>query len=100
MADYKLREGGVIRTADWAQIPDNNANRDWREYQRWLAAGNTPDPADPVTPFVDGQAEIELAIANATSLPQLKTALLGTEVSCSGRNTTDASCDLTEGANG
>ncbi len=80
MAEYKLRIGGVIRTADGVHIPDNNFNRDWREYQRWLAAGNIPDPADPPTAFVDVQADLELAIANATSVPQLRAALLGAGV--------------------
>lgn len=42
---YKITDGGVIRKADGALIPCNEGNRDWREYQEWLAAGNTPDPA-------------------------------------------------------
>lgn len=48
MAAYKLTDGAtVIRTADGAGIPDDPRNADRREYARWLAAGNTPDPADP-----------------------------------------------------
>lgn len=35
---------GIIRDADGANIPADPANRDWREYQDWLAAGNTPNP--------------------------------------------------------
>jgi hypothetical protein len=42
---YKIANGGVIRKADGALIPSSEGNRDWREYQEWLAAGNTPDPA-------------------------------------------------------
>lgn len=43
---YKLAEqGGVIRT-DGAHIPNVPGNRDWQEYQGWLAAGNTPEPVD------------------------------------------------------
>lgn len=41
---YKLTEGGVIRLSDNANIPAAEGNQDWREYQRWLAVGNTPAP--------------------------------------------------------
>ena len=41
---FKLIEGGVIRKFDGACIPDSPGNRDWKEYQEWLAEGNTPDP--------------------------------------------------------
>jgi hypothetical protein len=50
MADYKLLRlgGGVQRLADGAFIPDAPGNRDWNEYQEWLAAdpANVPDPAE------------------------------------------------------
>lgn len=41
---YKLKRGGVVRIADGANIPDYEHNADWREYQEWLAQGNTPEP--------------------------------------------------------
>ena len=44
---YKLAKSGVQRLADSAWIPNASANTDWQEYQKWLAAGNTPLPADP-----------------------------------------------------
>lgn len=45
MKKYKLAANGVTRD-DGANIPDAGGNRDWQEYQEWLAAGNTPDPSD------------------------------------------------------
>ncbi len=77
MADYKLRPGGVIRTANGAQIPDDPGNRDWRRYQAWLLAGNTPDPADVIPPVFDADAELAAQLASANTVAQLKDALLG-----------------------
>ena len=48
MSEYKLSKYGVIRARDGASIPNDPLNSDWREYQAWLAAGNAPDPADPL----------------------------------------------------
>ncbi|WP_208821331.1 hypothetical protein [Bradyrhizobium neotropicale] len=56
MADYQLTatDAAVIRTADQAHIPNDDANRDWQEYQRWLAAGGVPDPMPPtINPALD-----------------------------------------------
>lgn len=47
---YKLSGDGVIRLSDWAFIPSDPHNRDWREYQAWLAKGNVPEAADPPPP--------------------------------------------------
>jgi hypothetical protein len=46
MADYQLTatDATVIRTADQASIPNDPANRDWKEYEKWLADGGVPDP--------------------------------------------------------
>jgi hypothetical protein len=55
---YKLIKFGVKRLADSACIPDAAGNSDWRKYQEWFAAGNTPEPADPEPAPVD-QADID-----------------------------------------
>lgn len=50
---YQLHKQGVIRRRDGASIPQDTSNRDWREYQEWLADGHVPDPADPPPAPVD-----------------------------------------------
>lgn len=40
----------ILRLADGAVIPDASGNADWQIYQAWVAANNTPEPADPELP--------------------------------------------------
>jgi hypothetical protein len=61
---YKLRlVPGVIRLADGAFVPDDSKSHAWQQYQAWVAAGNTPQPADPPPP--PSQDELDAASAKA-----------------------------------
>lgn len=41
---YKRTATGVMRLSDGAHLAADMRNPGWREYQAWLAAGNTPEP--------------------------------------------------------
>ncbi len=83
-AEYKLQSGGdgIVRVEDGAFIPATLGNRDWREYQDWIAAGNTPLAADlPPQPPPDPNDELEAALnalkGTGATIDQLIDALLG-----------------------
>ena len=37
---------GIYRPKDNAAIPNSPDNMDWQEYLKWVAEGNTPEPAE------------------------------------------------------
>lgn len=46
---YKNEVTFILRLSDYVQIPFDPANRDFQEYQEWIALGNQPQPADEPT---------------------------------------------------
>lgn len=55
---YQLTKTGVLRLSDNALIPNAPQNSDWKEYQKWLAEGNTPRPVQPPYSKWNGSAWI------------------------------------------
>lgn len=49
--EYQLVLGtnSVLRLSDGASIPPDMDNKDWQNYQTWLADGNEPLPAEPIS---------------------------------------------------
>jgi len=73
---YKLANSPhIIRTSDGASIPPDIANTDYAAYLKWLDAGNTPEPADPVPERAPALTLVEQILASPKDLEALKAAL-------------------------
>ena len=42
----KLNYGEILLRSDGVSIPFDPANTDYQAYLKWVAEGNTPEPAD------------------------------------------------------
>ena len=53
--------------------PQNNGTPEWREYQAWLDAGNTPEPAPepPAPPVLTTEQKLEAAGLTVAELKEL-----------------------------
>lgn len=61
----------VLRVADNAVIPDDPRNADYQEFEKWVAAGNTPPPVGPpVKP--PNQVKLEADTAAAKQYAKLQ----------------------------
>jgi len=67
----------IIRLTDNACIPPDPANRDYRDYLEWVAAGNEPEPA-PEPPAPVELTPAEKLAASGLTVAELKD-LLGLE---------------------
>lgn len=65
---YTLISGGVRREWDGASIPEDPGNTDWDLYLSWLAEGNAPAPALPVTSAAVAAARAALSASDVTVL--------------------------------
>lgn len=78
---YKqTKHKAIIRLADNASIPSDPANRDYAEYLAWVAAGNTPQPAQTQTEIdaekimeESAKVKIELSALDLASIPLIRT---------------------------
>lgn len=64
---YQARHNteAVVRKSDNMIIGPEH-EEEWSEYQTWLAKGNTPEPAEPLTELIEPTPQEKLANAGLT----------------------------------
>lgn len=63
MTYHLTAQGGIVRDADNAFIPNDPGNRDYAEFLAWQAEGNQATPyQSPAPTFADFQAEAKAAL--------------------------------------
>ena len=71
---------GIESRSISCQLPDGSTlsfldpspgNRHWEEYQQWLAAGNTPEPPDPLPEPVDPGPSLQERVEAAETIIDL-----------------------------
>lgn len=78
---FKLTNStSITRLSDGAIIPADDGNTDYAAYLTWLAAGNTPEPADvpaPTMPTSVTMRQARLALLGAGLLQTVNDAVAG-----------------------
>lgn len=53
-------------------IPLKEENADYQRYSKWLAKGNTPEPADPVVEPITNSEKLDALLEGGVKLEELK----------------------------
>lgn len=76
---YQLTNTDIIFRSDGAHIPPDPGNIDYAEYLAWLAAGNVPEPADPIPDPRIEEIKARLAKIDLDTMRPLRAVLVGAD---------------------